>query len=48
MARTYEVTLTSGTKRLSRFFAGGLKPEKVAELIYTAATVAIPTVIATK
>jgi hypothetical protein len=48
MARTYEVVLTSGTKRLGRFYAGGLKPEKIAELIYTAATVAIPTVIATK
>ncbi len=48
MARSYEVTLTSGTKRLGRFYAGGLKPDKIAQLIYTAATVAIPSVIAAK
>ncbi len=48
MARTYEVALGSGTKRLARFYAGGLKPEKIAQLIYSAATVAIPTVIAIK
>lgn len=47
-ARTYEVTLSSGTKRLARFYAGGLRPEKIAQLIHAAATVAIPTVIAAK
>ena len=45
-ARSYEVALTSGTKRLSRFYAGGLKPAMIAQLINAAATVAIPGVIA--
>lgn len=48
MARGYEVALSSGTKRLARYYAGGLKPDKIAQLIYTAATVAIPAVIAGK
>jgi hypothetical protein len=48
IARSYEVALGSGTKRLARFYAGGIKPEKIAQLIYSAATVAIPTVIAIK
>jgi hypothetical protein len=48
MARSYEVALGSGTKRLARFYDGGLKPERIAQLIYSAATVAIPTVIAIK
>lgn len=47
-ARGYELVLSSGTKRLSRYYAGGLKPEKIAQLIYSAATVAIPAVIAGK
>jgi len=47
VARSYEVVLSSGTKRLARFYAGGLKPEKIAQLIYSAATVAIPVVIST-
>lgn len=46
VARGYEVALSSGTKRLARFYAGGIKPEKIAQLINTAATVAIPGVIA--
>ncbi len=45
MARTYEVALTSGTRRLSRFYAGGLKPEKIAQLIQSAAAITIPTAI---
>jgi phosphoribosylanthranilate isomerase len=48
MARGYEVALASGTKRLARFYAGGLKPEKIAQLIHTAATLAIPSVLAAK
>ena len=46
IARSYEVALSSGTKRLARFYAGGLKPDKIAQLVYAAATVAIPGVIA--
>jgi hypothetical protein len=42
VARSYEVALTSGTKRLARFYAGGIRPEKIAQLINTAAMVAIP------
>lgn len=48
VARGYELALSSGTKRLARFYAGGIKPEKIAQLVYTAATVAIPAVIAGK
>jgi hypothetical protein len=48
VARGYELAIGSGTKRLARFYAGGLRPEKIAQLIYTAATVAIPAVIAGK
>ena len=48
MARTYEVTFTSGTSRLARFYAGGLKPEKIAQLIHSAAAITIPTAIAVK
>jgi hypothetical protein len=48
MARSYEVAFGSGTKRLARFYAGGIKPAQIAQLIYSAATVAIPTVIAIK
>jgi hypothetical protein len=48
IARGYELAISSGTKRLARYYAGGLKPEKIAQLIYTAATVAIPAVIAEK
>jgi len=46
VARGYELAIGSGTKRLARFYAGGLRPEKIALLIHTAATVAIPAVIA--
>lgn len=48
MARTYEVALTSGTSRLARFYAGGLRPEKIAQLVHAAAAITIPTAIAVK
>jgi hypothetical protein len=48
IARGYELAIGSGTKRLAQFYAGGLRPEKIVQLIYTAATVAIPAVIAGK
>jgi hypothetical protein len=48
IARGYELAMSSGTTRLARYYAGGLKPEKIAQLIYTAATLAIPAVIAGK
>ncbi len=48
MARTYEVALSSGTGRLARFYAGGLRPEKIAQLIHSAAAITIPTAIAVK
>ena len=48
VARGYETAIGSGTKRLARFYAGGLRPERIAQLIYTAATVAIPAVISGK
>ena len=48
MARTYEVALTSGTSRLSRFYAGGLRPEKIAQLVHAAGAITIPTAIAVK
>lgn len=48
IARSYELTISSGTKRLARYYAGGIKPEKIAQLIQSAATVAVPAVIAGK
>ncbi|MGH9970435.1 MAG: hypothetical protein ACREBG_21960 [Pyrinomonadaceae bacterium] len=48
LARGYELAIGSGTKRLARYYAGGLRPEKIAQLIQAAATVAIPGVIAGK
>jgi predicted nucleic acid-binding protein len=47
-ARSYELALSTSAKRLARFYAGGIRPEKIAQLIYTAATVAVPAVIAGK
>jgi hypothetical protein len=38
--------MRTGTDRLSRYYAGGLKPEQIAQLVYSAATLAIPGVIA--
>ncbi len=46
VARGYELVLRAGTDRLSRYYAGGLKPEQIAQLVYSAATLAIPGVIA--
>lgn len=46
LARGYELAIRTGTNRLSRFYAGGLKPQQIAQLIHSAATVAIPGVIA--
>jgi hypothetical protein len=48
VSRGYEIAINSGTKRLARYYAGGLKPEKIAQLIHSAATVAIPAVLAGK
>jgi hypothetical protein len=46
VARGYELVLRTGTDRLSRYYAGGLKPQQIAQLVYSAATLAIPGVIA--
>lgn len=46
VARGYEVLMRTGTDRLSRYYAGGLKPQQIAQLVYSAATLAIPGVIA--
>jgi len=46
VARGYELVMRTGTDRLSRYYAGGLKPEQIAQLVYSAATLAIPGVIA--
>lgn len=47
-ARAYEVAISSGTQRLSLFYKGGIRPESISQIVYTAATVAIPAVISTK
>jgi hypothetical protein len=46
MARAYQLTVSGGVKRLALYHKGGIKPSKIAELVHTAATVAIPFVIA--
>jgi hypothetical protein len=46
VARGYELVLRAGTDRLSRYYASGLKPQQIAQLVYSAATLAIPGVIA--
>jgi hypothetical protein len=46
VARGYELAIRTGTNRLSRYYAGGLKPQQIAQLITSAATLAIPGVIA--
>lgn len=46
VARGYELLIRTGTDRLSRYYAGGLKPQQIAQLVYSAATLAIPGVIA--
>ncbi|MDX6385571.1 MAG: hypothetical protein QOK48_3144 [Blastocatellia bacterium] len=48
LAQAYEATITSGTQRLALYYKGGLKPEKIAQLIHSAATVAIPAAILAK
>jgi chromosome segregation ATPase len=48
LAQAYEATISSGTQRLALYYKGGLKPEKIAQLIHSAATVAIPVAILTK
>lgn len=45
-AEVYETVLLTGTKRLSLYYQGGIKPETIAELLRTAATIAIPATIA--
>lgn len=47
MARAYQLTVSTGVRRLALYHKGGLKPSLVAQLIHAAATVAIPPVIAT-
>lgn len=47
-ARAYEIAISSGTQRLSLFYKGGIRPESISQIIYTAATVAIPAIISTK
>jgi hypothetical protein len=46
MARAYQLTISGGVKRLALYHKGGIKPSQIALLIHTAATVAIPPVIA--
>lgn len=46
MARAYQLTVSTGVRRLALYHKGGLKPSAIARLIHTAATVAIPPVIA--
>jgi hypothetical protein len=45
VARAYELTIETGVQRLALYHAGGVRPEQVARLIHTAATVAIPAAI---
>jgi uncharacterized phage infection (PIP) family protein YhgE len=45
MARAYQLTVAGGVKRLALYHKGGIKPSEIAQLIHTAATVAIPVVI---
>lgn len=46
-ARAYELTLSTGAKRLSLFHKGGIKPTDVAELVFAVSNVAItPAILA--
>jgi hypothetical protein len=47
MARAYQLTVSTGVRRLALYHKGGLKPSLIAKLIHDAATVAIPAAIAT-
>lgn len=47
LARAYELTLSTGAKRLSLFHKGGIKPTDVAELVFAISNVAItPAILA--
>lgn len=48
LAQAYEATINSGTQRLALYYKGGFRPEKIAQLIHSAATVAIPAAILAK
>jgi len=48
IARAYELTVSTGAQRLALYHQGGIKPEAVAQLIYAAATVAVPPAILAK
>lgn len=45
LARAYEVTIGTGTKRLALYHKGGIKPELVAQLVQAIATLGIPPAI---
>jgi hypothetical protein len=45
LAQAYEATISTGTQRLAMYYKGGIKPEKIAQLIYSAAQLAIPPAI---
>jgi hypothetical protein len=44
-ARTYEVVISTGVRRLALYYKHGLKPELVAQVIHAAAAAAIPPAI---
>jgi hypothetical protein len=44
-ARTYEVVISTGVRRLALYYKNGLKPELVAQVIHAAAAAAIPPAI---
>jgi ElaB/YqjD/DUF883 family membrane-anchored ribosome-binding protein len=48
VARAYEVTISTGTKRLALYHKGGIKPELVAQVVQAIATLAIPPAIMAK
>jgi hypothetical protein len=45
MARAYEVTVSTGVKRLVLYYKGGIKPEQIAQIVQAIATLAIPPAI---
>ena len=46
--RAYELTISTGAKRLALFHKGGIKPETIAELVFAISNVAIPPTILAK
>jgi hypothetical protein len=48
MARAYQLTVSSGVKRLALYHKGGVKPSVVARLVHAAANVAILPILAAK